>query len=66
MNEPQEKSNAAPTFKQELTDLINKHSLENSSNTPDYIITEYLVMCYGAYCEAVSANVAHSALEKAI
>lgn len=26
-----------------LTNAINNHSLENTSNTPDYIIAEYLV-----------------------
>lgn len=30
------------TFQEELTNLINKHSLENESNTPDYILAEFL------------------------
>jgi hypothetical protein len=32
-------------FKKELENLINKHSVENGSNTPDYILAEYLVGC---------------------
>ena len=28
-------------FKKELEKLINKYSLENYSNTPDYILTDY-------------------------
>lgn len=32
-----------PTFQEELTRLINKHNLENSSGTPDYILAGYLV-----------------------
>lgn len=29
-------------FEQELAILINKHSRENASNTPDYILATYL------------------------
>jgi hypothetical protein len=32
-------------FKEELRDLINRHSLENGSDTPDFILTEYLIEC---------------------
>jgi len=32
-------------FKQELEHLINKHSMENRSNTPDFILADYLVRC---------------------
>jgi len=32
-------------FIQELRDLINKQSLENSSDTPDFILAEYLNGC---------------------
>jgi len=32
-------------FKKELEVLINKHSMENDSNTPDYILAEYLTDC---------------------
>lgn len=31
-------------FEKELTHLINKYSLENESNTPDFILAKYLVM----------------------
>lgn len=34
-----------PAFVHELTQLINKHSLENNSNTPDYILADYLANC---------------------
>ena len=33
----------------ELTDIINKHSLENGSDTPDFILAEYLVSCLLLY-----------------
>jgi hypothetical protein len=32
----------APTFRQELVQLINRHSLENASGTPDFIIASFL------------------------
>jgi transcription termination factor NusB len=36
-------------FTKELEELINKHSLENDSNTPDYILAEYLTLCLQAF-----------------
>jgi hypothetical protein len=38
-----------PTFQDELTLLINKHSLENGSNTPDFILALYLQQCLGVF-----------------
>lgn len=32
-------------FKSELTSLLNKHSKENDSNTPDFILAEHLIGC---------------------
>ena len=32
-------------FKKRLTSLINEENIENLSNTPDYILAEYLVRC---------------------
>lgn len=32
-------------FEKELSDLLNKHCKENGSNTPDYILAEYLNNC---------------------
>jgi hypothetical protein len=33
------------TFEQDLQNLINSHSMENGSNTPDFILARYLKMC---------------------
>jgi len=33
------------TFEQELTELLNRHSIENDSNTPDFILAKYLLSC---------------------
>ncbi len=32
-------------FEKELEALINRHSIENGSNTPDFILAEYLMDC---------------------
>lgn len=36
-------------FEKELSGLINKHSLENESDTPDYILADYLNRCLFAF-----------------
>lgn len=40
-------------FEIELQGLINKHSRENGSNTPDFILAEYLNDCLKAFDYAV-------------
>lgn len=34
-----------PTFERELEHLINRFSKENGSNTPDFLLAEYLIGC---------------------
>jgi hypothetical protein len=36
-------------FEKELTILINKYSIENESDTPDYLLAKFLVKCLHAY-----------------
>jgi hypothetical protein len=36
-------------FERDLTNLINRWSLENMSNTPDFILARYLMSCLYAY-----------------
>ena len=46
------------SFKSELTDLINRYSKENGSNTPDFILAEYLISCLDVFdcaCKARNA-----------
>jgi len=38
-----------PGFAEELETLINKYSVENDSNTPDFLLAEYLIGCLAAY-----------------
>ncbi len=44
------------TFYKELESLINKHSMECSSNTPDFILANYLKRCLCAFNEATIAR----------
>lgn len=39
-------------FVKELETLINMHSMENGSNTPDFILANYLKDCLVAYNNA--------------
>jgi len=41
-------------FKRELERLINKHSKENDSNTPDFILAEYLNNCLETFNKTVN------------
>lgn len=41
------------TFEKELEQLINRHSQENASNTPDFILAQYLRSCLDVFATAV-------------
>lgn len=41
------------TFERELVGLINRYSQENESDTPDYILANYLLDCLAAYNRAL-------------
>lgn len=41
------------TFQRELQQLINRHSMENLSNTPDMVLAAYLQSCLDAFNAAV-------------
>ena len=38
-----------PTFAAELESLINRHSIENESDTPDFILAQYIRGCLDAW-----------------
>lgn len=44
------------TFQEELTELINKHSVENGSDTPDYVLAQYVSKCLVAFSEATMSR----------
>lgn len=41
------------TFRNELENLINRMSIENGSNTPDFVLAEYLTNCLCIYEKAI-------------
>lgn len=43
-------------FRKEIESTINRFSKENGSNTPDFILAQYLVDCLSAYDKAVTAR----------
>jgi hypothetical protein len=47
------------TFQKELERLINCHSLENDSNTPDYVLAQYVMNCLFAFNEATRNREQH-------
>jgi len=40
-------------FKEELVVVLNRHSAENSSDTPDFVLAEYMLLCLEAFDKAV-------------
>jgi hypothetical protein len=43
-------------LRSQLTLLLNQNSAENGSNTPDWVLGEYLAACLTAFDEAVNAR----------
>lgn len=41
-------------FEKELTSLINRYSMENTSDTPDYILARYMLSCLIHFNAAVN------------
>jgi len=41
-------------FEKELTMLINSYSIENQSNTPDFLLAQFIIGCLNAYKVAVN------------
>lgn len=46
----------APTFAQKLASLLNEASKERGSNTPDFVLAEYLTNCLGNFEAATKAR----------
>jgi hypothetical protein len=47
---PEDKQNQ---FRNEIETIINKHGRENTSDTPDFILAEYLTDCLASFDKAV-------------
>jgi len=48
-----------PDFERALTGLLNKYNRENASNTPDYILAQYLTNCLAAWNSATQQRDTH-------
>ena len=48
-----EKLEPEKNFRNDLRDLINLHNMERGSNTPDFILAEYLINCLEAFDNAI-------------
>jgi len=47
------------TLEQELSSLLNAHSQENASNTPDWILAQFMLGCLSAFETATQQREAH-------
>jgi hypothetical protein len=43
-------------FRSDLKHLLNRHSMEQPSQTPDYVLADYLVDCLRAFNRAVGTR----------
>jgi len=46
----------AKSFTKELESLLNRYSKENESNTPDFILAEYIESCLESWAYATKAR----------
>ena len=45
-----------PSLEREIASVLNKYSAENESNTPDFILAEYLMACLTAFNTASNSR----------
>ena len=43
-------------LERELACLLNRHSAENPSNTPDYLLAEFMLSCLRAFTRTVTGR----------
>lgn len=41
-----------PNMTQEIAAVLNRHGVDSASNTPDFILAQYLVNCLNAFTQA--------------
>jgi hypothetical protein len=56
MSETDKETRNETNFRKDVEALINHHSLENWSNTPDFILAEYLSDCLITFDKAIRAR----------
>ncbi len=55
-DQPEKTEPAGSDFRKDLASLINLHSRENGSNTPDFILAEFLVGCLASFDAAITVR----------
>ncbi|MCK5609508.1 hypothetical protein KAR91_46975 [Candidatus Pacearchaeota archaeon] len=53
MSEKTDRSVREVTFEESLRALLNRHSKEQNSNTPDFVLSQYLINCLDAFDSAM-------------
>lgn len=53
------------SFEDELRKLLNRHSMENRSDTPDYVLAMFILRCLDAFDDAVVTRTAYRTAESA-
>lgn len=43
-------------FRRDLASLLNRYSMENASNTPDFLLADYLIDCLRALDKTISTR----------
>jgi hypothetical protein len=56
---PVEDDSSEPSLEDDIRSVLNRHSAENESGTPDYILAEYLITVLEAYNSAISSRAEH-------
>lgn len=61
---PHEEDIKYEAFVKELSEVINRHSRENLSDTPDFILADFIAGCLNVYENTVKAKKEWLALQK--
>lgn len=43
-------------FRSELKQMLNRHSMDNGTNTPDFILADYMIRCLDNFTETTQAR----------
>lgn len=54
--QPQMIDNEFENLKKDIAAILNKYSQENRSNTPDYMLADYMLGCLNVYENTISAR----------
>jgi hypothetical protein len=50
-------------FRVEMASLLNRYSIDNTMNTPDYILAEFIIRSLYAYDITIKGNINHGIME---